>query len=139
MRRRTVLLAGASGAATLAGCLSAPGANQNETEIQDVTFNVTSVQCGNDPESYSVERTPAENRAAVTGTLRGSDTCATARFGGYDYDEAADALTLRVQRVTEVGTDQACAQCLVNVEYRIDVVVTGPIPETVSVEIGKPK
>jgi hypothetical protein len=139
MRRRTVLLAGASGAATLAGCLSVPVSNRSETEIQDVTFDVTSVQCGNDPESYTVKRTPAENRAVVTGTLRGADTCATARFEGYDYDETADALTLRVQRVTEVGTGQACAQCLVNVEYRIDVVVSGEIPETIGVEVGGPE
>lgn len=160
MRRRALLGLVGAGVVGLAGCTSdAPPADGDtssptptETETPTDTpaptpqpepvavtgseFEVRSIACGAGHASAAVshastgERT---GRVTVEGVVVGSDTCHSARL----VEAVASDGSLRValkSYVPEENEGKACAECLVDVTYRVAVDYEGDGPFEVVVE-----
>ena len=146
MKRRVLLAAAATSATGIAGCLddgaggddpddtpsdgtetptgtdeagdtpTETGTETSErTRLTDREFEVTRVECGSDYGEYDV--TVGDGVVTVEGTLDGSNTCYTADLVTAQYDPGADELYVEVESVEERAEDEACGECIVEIDY----------------------
>lgn len=94
------------------------------------SFEVLDRGCGEGENSASVRR--GQDQIEVEGTIRGSNTCYTAELDRAVYDDEADNLTVEV-RSYEPDDATACAQCIVDIEYRATFDFQGGTPQEVTV------
>lgn len=155
-RRELLRVAGASAGVLLAGCLdsgngttggdtpgtdsptptSSPTASPSPTEssasVSGTSFEVVENACGSGTDAATVS---FGDHVLVTGTIRGQNTCYTAKLEAADYDAEADRLTVRIRSyVPESKGTSACGQCIVTIDYEAEVRFDGDLPETVAVE-----
>lgn len=98
--------------------------------VEEVSFEVFEIESGTGEESASVS---CENdRVLVRGTIRGENSCYTARIA--DVSLSDDELTIAVESYEDADKDQMCAQALVEIEYEARVEFTDAEPGTVVVE-----
>lgn len=97
--------------------------------ITDRTINVGDRTCGN-PVSEGTIGFEAK-RVVATGTITGSDSCATAIIGEAAYDRARDRLRLVVATEFERESGTVCSQCLTEIDYEATVTFATDAPETV--------
>jgi len=144
MNRRTLLrTASGVGIAALAGCGSTDGGDGTATgtatestpsqTMTDTTFTVLQTESGQeiDEATVSVDGTTV----TVEGTIWGADGCTTAELADASYDAAADELTVAVATTEQetAGTDVACTQAIVEIDYRATVEFENGTPGTVVV------
>jgi hypothetical protein len=67
----------------------------------------------------------------VTGTITGSDGCATAALETAAYDRAANRLRIVVVTEDDSEPGTVCAQCLTEIDYEATVSFGNGVPETV--------
>ena len=96
------------------------------------TFTVTDQGCGQPTNEASVAFDAADASVAVTGTISGSDACHTARLANVSYDPEAGTLDVTVVSTREEGAE-ACAQCLVAIDYEATFAFAEALPQTVAV------
>lgn len=72
-----------------------------------------------------------ERRVDVSGTITGSDSCATAVLDETTYDAGADRLRIVVATESESQEGTVCSQCLTEIDYEARVTFTDRVPETV--------
>lgn len=112
--------------------------------VEDTSLSVGSASCGTgeNAASIAVEATADSTESpagivTVTGTIRGSDQCHTARLKAASYDESTDTLTVAVvSYVPDDKSDSVCGQCIVDIEYESTVEVGGAVPGTIAVTHG---
>lgn len=139
MKRRTLLQSMALlGAGSLAGCTAGSRVGGEgttsigpvEPELTSTDFEVLQQGCGNQVNEATIES--GGDTVEITGTIAGSDACKTAELANVTYDPDADEL-----QVTVATTDRedagACAQCIVEIEYRATATFTGGLPPNVVV------
>lgn len=149
MNRRALLGTGAAaGLGLLAGCTGdGPGGAPDDgesgsptqsptpkpTRPTDASFDADEARCGQRTNEATVEtETDDGYRVVVTGTTSASDPCHAAELESYDFDEAADELTLNVV-TTETDDGDVCAQCIAEIDYEATVTFQNGLPETVVV------
>lgn len=104
------------------------------TELVAGSFSVVGVDSGAPEGTADVEFDEDEGTVTVTGTITGSDGCATAELGSANYDPAADQLAVDVVTTRRDGTEgQTCTQALVGISYEAAFSFEGEIPSGVSV------
>ena len=86
-----------------------------ETRMADREFEVTRVECGSEYDGPHV--TTEDGVVTVEGTLDGSNTCYTAELVTAEYDAEADELHVAVESVEDREEGEACAECIVEIEY----------------------
>lgn len=139
MKRRTLLHSiPLLGAGSLAGCTAGRRVGGEETtsvgpvepELASTDFEVLRQGCGNQVNEATIES--GDDTVEITGTIAGSDACKTAELADATYDPDTDEL-----QVTIATTDRedagACAQCIVEIEYRATATFTGGLPPNVVV------
>ena len=89
---------------------------------------MASARCGN--QVNRAEVTFDDGTVTVDGTTWGNEACYVARLESATLD--GGTLTLRVVTERAAGPDEACAQCIAEIEYRA-VVETPTTPEEVVV------
>lgn len=139
MKRRTLLQsAGALGAAVTAGCVAdSQVVGENTTapgpvgpQLEETDFEVLDVNCGDEKNEARVEF--EDDAVVVTGTIDGSDACKTAELADASYDPDADEFGIVVETVE--GEDAgACAQCIVEIDYRATFTFDGSLPPRITV------
>ncbi|USZ69528.1 hypothetical protein NGM10_07285 [Halorussus salilacus] len=127
------------GIASLGGCLSrytddVPG-DDEETEsrptLADDSFEMTDAGCGSETNEATVEF--EDESVVVTGTIPGSNACHVARLADAGYDPASGLLELTVESVEDRGEDEACADCIAEIDYEATFEFEGGLPESVTV------
>lgn len=154
MKRRSFLTTLAAGTTmAVAGCTAGPsddgdtgGTDPNDTNGTDGTsgaavnllntdFQVVSQDCGQGANDSTVSY--GESSVTVEGVVTGSDTCHTARLQDATYDAEADTLTVAVESyVPEENQGQACAQCIVDIQYTATADFEGGLPARTVVTHG---
>ncbi|MFB6184753.1 MAG: hypothetical protein ABEI96_09390 [Haloarculaceae archaeon] len=151
--RRSFLRAGpVAGALALAGCVgdgpetaettdefSTDASPTSETTgeavptITDRSFTLLEGGCGQRIDEATI--TFGERRVDIEGTIWGSDTCKRVRLQAATYDSETGRLTVAVETYThtEDGETLACAQCIVELDYRATVAFDGGLPAEVEV------
>lgn len=155
MKRRHVLRAGVPvGIALFTGCLGdgatpadatasptpsdaptdSPSKSPSATptrnaSLSDVSFTVTSNECGQSRNAAGLER--ADDREVVlAGVIDGSDTCHTARLGDASISEDGVTLSVAVETYVPESTEtKACGPCIVEIHYRSTFSFTGGRPD----------
>lgn len=159
MQRRALLSTlGAVTIGSLAGCLGSDGGTDpTDTDTPTASpsptpcplsgnsksFTVTGSQCGTGEDSANASVSPTGGSTpdsdgepqtytvTVTGTIFGSDSCHTARLVGVELGEQ---LRVSVKSyVPESKKGQACADCIVDIEYETTVDIQCDYPDTVVV------
>ena len=132
MRRRTVLAAVVSGAATAtAGCTGLPewaGEGATQSGVAESSFTVRDASCGEGGDEASVST--ADATVSVRGTVTVADGCRTAELAGARVDDGE--LRVVVASVEREGVEQ-CVQCLTDVVYDASVTLDDGLPERVVV------
>ncbi|MDH5020395.1 hypothetical protein [Halobacterium rubrum] len=127
MRRRTVLAAAVSAAAT-AGCVGLPAGSGDGTTarpgVSDTAFSVADAGCGAVREAASVS--VSGQTVSVSGTTTVRDGCRTARLERASVEDGE--LRVVVASVAREGVD-SCVQCLTEVTYEASVTVVGGPPD----------
>ena len=149
MRRRAFLAAAAATTTTaVAGCsgdgsdgeptqtdepdgTETPEPTAEETRLEDSSFEVVRVECGDEYGGHDV--TVEDGEVTVEGVLDGSNSCYTAELVRGEYDGDADTLYVEVEAV-ERDDAGACNQCIVEIEYVATFTFENGEPGTVSVE-----
>ena len=140
MNRRTLLqAAGTVGFAALAGCAGTDsgtdetpsGTDTTTPTMTDESFTVVQIASGQERDEASVTVDGAT--VTVEGTIWGADGCTTAELADASYDTAADELTVAVATTRQEGTDTACTQAIVEIDYRATVTFENGVPATVVV------
>lgn len=101
----------------------------SRSAVVDRSIEVRDRACGNPVSEGTVAF--AERRVVVTGTITGSDSCATAALDEVTYDASADRLRVVVATERERGEGTTCAQCLTEIDYEATVEFATEGPETV--------
>lgn len=147
MHRRSFLM-GLATVAAGSGCLGggsgepSPTATESPTPTQSPTpvppteptvdsdFTVTDQSCGTGENAASISF--GDRNVTVDGTIRGSNTCATAVLDSIEWP--GDTLTVSV-KATQMETTEtvACAQCITDIGYTADLSIDGPLPARVKV------
>ena len=99
------------------GSGGSPGDGDGQSGTPDTSFSVGATRCGT--QTNEAEVTFGDGTVTVEGTTWGNDACYTARL-----DSAAIAggtLTVAVVTESTAGEDEACAQCITEIEYRATV------------------
>lgn len=92
-------------------------------------LTVTDRACGNPTDEGAIG---FENgRVTLTGTITGSDGCATAVLGDVTYDRAADRLRVVITTGKDSGGGAICTQCLTEIDYEASVALENGTPVTV--------
>ena len=124
----------ASTRSTTAGQPTGGSATRSQTSTGTSTLRtrrltVTDRACGNPTDEGAIG---FENgRVTLTGTITGSDGCATAVLGDVTYDRAADRLRVVVATEKESGGGAICTQCLTEIDYEASVALENGTPVTV--------
>lgn len=95
------------------------------------SFEVRDNSCGQGEDSATVER--GDDRVVVDGTISGRNSCYTAELKEARYDEGADELTVAVRSYEDRADDEACMECIVDIDYRATVEFEGGTPGEVTV------
>lgn len=109
-----------------------PSGDWQRTQIDGGTvgLRVTNRECGQGADTATV--TFGDDRVRISGTISGSDTCATAMVA--DADLADGTLTLTIESVQEATTGTpACGQCIVDIDYRAQFIPDADLPQSVTV------
>lgn len=159
MRRRTVLFGSASLLVLLAGCIDdvadggssdddgdgyvdGVGDTDDETDadgedgqgdqgvVREMNIEIHSVDTGDVEESASVSIEGQTVR--VTGTIRGANTCYTARIDEVNVEDST--LFVAIESYEDVEEGEGCRDAEVGIEYEAVVEVDGDPPSTVRVE-----
>ncbi|MFC7081610.1 hypothetical protein [Halorussus caseinilyticus] len=101
-----------------------------QSTLTDTAFEVTSAGCGEPKSEASVEF--RNGTTVVTGTVSGSNACYTATLADASYDPETGTLEVTVASAQKEGAD-ACAQCIVAIEYEATFSFEGDPPATVNV------
>ena len=154
MRRRAFIAAAAATTTAVAGCLGngadeptgtdgeptqtdepdgteTPEPTAEETRLEDSSFEVEGVECGDEYGGHDV--TVEDGEVTVEGVLDGSNSCYTAELVRGEYDSDDDTLYVEVEAV-EREDAEACTQCVVEIEYVATFTFENGEPGTVSVE-----
>lgn len=137
MDRRAALSTIGTTLACLAGCTTnpgdTPGSSPSPTPDDEpeptAQFSVHERGCGSDHETADVTSQGAE--IVIDGIIGGSDTCDTATLSQVQVIE--DVLTIGVETIRESTDDQACAQCLTDIEYTATITLNDGPPDQVVV------
>jgi hypothetical protein len=138
--KRRVLLVAVAATGSIAGCLDDGGGSGDDatptptetatptetstptetetpeqTRLVDREFEVTRVECGSEYGEYDV--TTEDGVVTVEGTLDGRNTCYTAELVESEYDPDADELYVEVESVEDREDGEACAECIVEIDY----------------------
>lgn len=100
-------------------------------EITETSFEIVENTCGTGRDEASVER--GSDRITVRGTISGRNSCFTAELERVAYDADTSDLTVAVRSFSEATEEEACGQCLVDIDYRARVAYDASDPETVTV------
>jgi hypothetical protein len=100
--------------------------------VSSTDFTVTNKELGDTDGEASVTFEP--DTVVVTGTIPGSDSCATATLESASYNPDRDLLSVAVVTVQEEteGTP-ACEPAFHDIDYRAEIGVDGDLPGTVVV------
>jgi len=93
-------------------------------------LTVTGSSCGAETDDASV--TFDGSAIAITGTIWGNDACYTATLADTRLENGT--LTVVVAAESDAGTETACAQCITEIDYEVDVAFDGSLPDKVVVE-----
>ena len=98
------------------------GESENPASLTDSEFEVTGSECGTETNEaeYTASQGASEDNASegvVEGTLWGPDACTTAELGYVSYDAEGDTLVADVRSART--DDEACADCITEVSYRL--------------------
>ncbi len=98
-------------------------------------LEVTNSECGTGSEEAEYTATQAmseddESVGVVEGTLSGPDSCTTAELGYTSYDAEDDVL---VADIRTARTDDACQECITEVDYRVEATFEGGVAESAEV------
>jgi hypothetical protein len=131
MKRRALLAAAATATTGVAGCLRSNGfgspntdetddvrtddPTDDETRLEDRSFEVTRVECGDEFGSHDVIR--EDGQVTVEGTLDGRNTCYTAELVRGEYVSDEDTLYVEVESVDDSEEREMCSTCIVEIEY----------------------
>jgi len=96
----------------------------------DAALTVTGSSCGAETDDASVAFDGSA--VAITGTIWGNDACYTATLA--DTRLETGTLTVVVAAESDAGTETACAQCITEIDYEVDVAFDGSLPDEVVVE-----
>ncbi|PSP63011.1 hypothetical protein BRC77_08150 [Halobacteriales archaeon QH_8_64_26] len=124
----------ASTRSTTAGQPTGGSATRSQTSTGTSTLRtrrltVTDRACGNPTDEGAIG---FENgRVTLTGTITGSDGCATAVLGDVTYDRAADRLRVVITTGKDSGGGAICTQCLTEIDYEASVALENGTPGTV--------
>lgn len=141
VNRRNVIRTIGVVSAALAGC-SLPGSPRGGTDtpgtttgtdtagVGGTTFEVVNNGCGTGTDEATVG--VSDTTIDVSGTISGANTCYTAEVDGVTHRDGTVTIAVRAF-VPESRRDSACGQCLVDVEYRASVAITGGHPDRVVV------
>lgn len=99
-------------------------------------LEVTNSECGTGAEETGYTATQAtseddESLGIVEGTLSGPDGCTTAELGYTSYDTEDDVLVVDVR--TARTDDEACQDCITEVDYRVEATFEGGVAESAEV------
>lgn len=159
MKRRTVLLAGASLAAGASGCVDrlledpgdeAGGNGSGEDGFADdgdadedgsstgvrllsSEFDVTDRVPGNAEDVADVSFDVVDESVTVGGVIKGPNSCKTARLESAGYDDEADVLEIRVETVDLPDAAEVCTPVIMEMSYSTSADFSGGLPSTVSV------
>ena len=147
VRRRRFLRATATlSAVAVAGCVGgqpdSPGDGSDGTPTPPTdgtptqpptSFTMTSARCGNQVNRADV--TVEDGTVTVEGATWGNEACYVARLRSATLDDGT--LTLQVVTERAAGPDEACAQCIAEIEYRATVETPSPPDEVVVVHDGE--
>jgi hypothetical protein len=99
------------------------------------SFAVVEIGAGSpDGDEVDIEFDTETNEVVLTGTIPGSNGCATAKLGDANYDAETDTLTVDVVTAAREGTeDKGCTQAFVGIQYSATFSFEGGLPKTVSV------
>ncbi|NEU58836.1 hypothetical protein [Halorussus sp. MSC15.2] len=132
-------LAGSDGDSTTSESTTAAGETTTEGEpdgqqssLTDSSFDPATAECGKPAGDASVQFSQENGSVTVTGTISGSNTCYTAKLADASYDPESGTLDVTVASVQKGGAD-ACAQCIVEIEYEATFSFDGAVPASVSV------
>jgi hypothetical protein len=93
-------------------------------------LSVTGSSCGAETDDASVSFDGSA--VAITGTIWGNDACYTATLADTRLENGT--LTVVVAAESDAGTDRACAECITEIDYEVDVAFDGSLPAEVVVE-----
>ena len=104
--------------------------------LEDTSFEVLRVDAGvaADRTDWSVE----DGLVTVEGTIRGRDTCYTARLTSAAYDADADLLSVEIESYRDADPDEACAMTFVEIDYRARFTFSSGTPADVEVDHHSP-
>jgi hypothetical protein len=154
MKRRTLLTACAGIAAGLAGC-TGPGDTDSgagtptdsaspspsstlspsptpEQKVESTDFTVLDVECGTGEDAATVSR--EDGTVLVDGTVVGNDGCYTAALDAATLE--AGELTVAVVPKDDRDPDEACMDCIVDVDYEATVEYRGSPDRVVVTHAG---
>ena len=124
----------ASTRSTTAGQPTGGSATRSQTStgtsaLRTRRLTVTDRACGNPTDEGAIG---FENgHVTLTGTITGSDGCATAVLGDVTYDRAADRLRVIIATGKDSGGGAICTQCLTEIDYEASVALENGTPGTV--------
>lgn len=107
-----------------------PTPTPGSPRVTGTSFEVVENTCGEKKNRATVEWT--DRSVKVTGVISGSNACYTAELERARYDAEADELRVDV-RSYNPETQTACAQCIVEIDYRSTVEFEGGTPGSVVV------
>lgn len=110
------------------GTTNALGTRTTRPSLARRSFEVTRNECGNETNGASVA---FHDEVVVTGTITGTDACATGTLKETGYRDGAFRVVVGTEKETVAG---ACAECLVEIEYEARFAFEGGVPATVVVE-----
>ena len=99
--------------------------------VAEKSLTVTDSGCGERMNDASVAFDEATETVTVTGTTWGNDACYTAILS--DVSLAEGSLTVVAGSESDAGTDEACAQCIVEIGYEVTVTLDDGLPDEVAV------
>ena len=139
MKRRQVIV----GSATLVAGCTGPVADDGEqagtesdsrgVSYAETAFQVVAVDCGVAAEDATVSFDSDGETMRVEGTTTGTNACYSARVADATYDSAVDEFELVVAAYSDAAPDEACADCITEVDYDATARFNGGLPGRVVV------
>lgn len=106
-----------------------PTSTDDAEGIRNTEFEVL----GTDPDfDVSASVAYGTDMITVTGTIRGNNTCYTARLGNGTMENGT--LTLGVESYEDADDDEGCGEAIIGIEYEAVVAFHGDLPSEVTVE-----
>lgn len=124
---KTTVSDGGESTPTESNCPDNQGSEEQMT-ICETQFNVLNHSA--EDESASVDF--MDESLAVTGAIKGSNGCYTARLN--DVRIADRQIVVSVESYEDADEDMDCTMAIIFIEYEVDVKITGDSPTTVSIE-----